>query len=118
MDTRRLEQLVVLANSGSLRRAAEILKLSPGGLSKSLQVLQQDLRGGPLLVKSGRNVELSDFARQVLAAAPEVLAAVARLRGDALAPPAGPRPLRVATFEVFSTYFLGEYCARFLEPDA
>ena len=114
MDVRRLEQLLVIASSGNLTTAARLLRMTPGGLSKSMDVLESDLGGQPLFVRDGRAIQLSDFARSVVTRAPEVIAAVRNLgSGRDGADERAKNAIKIGTFEVFSTYFMGEYMASF-----
>ncbi len=84
-----------------MRPAAVLLGITPGGLSKSLKVLEQEL-GFSLFVLQGRGLTLSDQARAFLPRAEACLKEVERLLSGEPARPA----LRLGTFEVFSTHLL------------
>lgn len=108
MDTNRIRQILVVAHTGNLRKAAEILHISHSGLSKSLKTLEAELGGRALFTRVGRGIALTDYGQKIVHSAPELLRAVDHfLAGE---PTVAVRPFRVATFEVFSTYFLGRYC--------
>lgn len=109
METDRLRQFVVVARIGSLRAAADILHISPGGLSKSLDVLENELGLGPLFRRDGRNIALTDIGRAVEARSNEFL----RSLEDFLSPSSSKQDakLKISTFEVFSTYFLSHFLA-------
>jgi DNA-binding transcriptional LysR family regulator len=108
METNRIRQFCAVAELESLRKAAELLGVSHGGLSKSLKVLEGELNLR-LFVPAGRGLALTDQGRAFYARARRFLSSV-----DELLRPEEPRrpELRVATFEVFSTYFLSRVIAR------
>ena len=99
----KLRYFLVVTETLSLRQAAEILHVSTAALSKSIKNLESELRI-KLFYIDGRNLKLTDEAtallpkfRQLVDYADSITAHHAEL---------APRTLRLATFEVFSTYFL------------
>jgi DNA-binding transcriptional LysR family regulator len=116
METNRLRQLCAVVETGSLREASRLLHVSHSGLSKSLKALEDEL-AVRLFLPSGRGIVVTDAGRRVYAAAQKVLAEVETIQGAArgVAPRTG--PVRIATFEVFSTYFMGELLERGLIDD-
>jgi DNA-binding transcriptional LysR family regulator len=111
MDLQRLRHLCAVVEAGSLREAARLLHVSHSGLSKSLKTLEEEL-GARLLLTSGRGVVVTDVGRRVYGAARRVLTDVENLRDLSKGGAAKNDPLRIATFEVFSTYFAGELVER------
>lgn len=111
METQRLRHLCLVVETGGLREAARLLGISHSGLSKSLKVLEQEL-GVALFAPSGRGVVVTDTGRRVYEAARRVLAQADDLASVARGEAPAARPLRIATFEVFSTYFAGELVER------
>lgn len=103
MDTNRLRYFVTVAHAGSLAAASEIIRLSPAALSKAMGILESEL-GHSLFVRVGRGIRLSDDGRRLL---PRIEAALKELEALRSVEPL-PSSLRLATFEVFSTYVLGE----------
>lgn len=59
MDTNRLKQFCVIAECGSLTRAAELLHITHSGLSKSMRLFQEEI-GIILLRPAGRGLALTD----------------------------------------------------------
>lgn len=112
METQRLRHLCVVVETGGLREASRLLGISHSGLSKSLKSLEQEL-GVALFAPSGRGVVVTDTGRRVYEAARRVLAQADDLANVARGREPSVAPLRLATFEVFSTYFAGELVARF-----
>lgn len=117
METNRLRQLSAIVETGGLREAARLLHISHSGLSKSMKALEHDL-GVPILAPQGRGVVLTDAGKRVYATAKRVLAEVEQLESAARGESLTPRPLRIATFEIFSTYVLGELIERELKGRA
>jgi len=105
MNFRRLEYFMVLAQTGNMKRAGEILRVSPPALSKAMRVLEEET-GTRLWIRDGRRAILTDAGKRLLKRAPalveETRALIESLKSDADAP----RTIRIGTFEVFSTYFL------------
>jgi DNA-binding transcriptional LysR family regulator len=105
MDTVRLKYFSTVAETGSVRRAAEILHVSPPSLSKAIHHLEDEI-GLKLFIRSGRNIRLTDAGRRFADKTKEVLRGLDELRHSAEAERNPTAEIRLATFEVFSTYFL------------
>lgn len=87
-----------------MRRAAELLHLSPTALSKAVKVLEREV-GVRLVRPQGRGIALTDEGRVLARRAGPVLAELAELPA-ALTTRRAPGPvLRYASHEVFGTYF-------------
>jgi DNA-binding transcriptional LysR family regulator len=105
MDTIRLKYFSAVAETGSVRRAAEILHVSPPSLSKAIHHLEEEL-GLKLFIRSGRNIRLTDGGRRFADKTKVVLRGLEELRHSVEAEHESACEIRLATFEVFSTYFL------------
>ncbi len=105
MDTVRLKYFSAVAETSSVRRAAEILHVSPPSLSKAIHHLEEEL-GIKLFIRAGRNIRLTDAGRRFADKTKVVLEGLEELRQSAEAEQKPTREVRLATFEVFSTYFL------------
>ncbi|WP_165482784.1 LysR family transcriptional regulator [Legionella gresilensis] len=64
METIRLKQFCVIAETGSLSKAAELLHITHSGLSKSMKILQDELRIS-LLRPAGRGVTLTEDGMRI-----------------------------------------------------
>jgi DNA-binding transcriptional LysR family regulator len=106
MDTLRLKYFSAVAETGSVRRAAEILRVSPPSLSKAIHHLEMDI-GIKLFIRAGRNIRLTDAGRRFADKTKDLLRALDELRLSAEVEKDPVTELKIATFEVFSTYFLG-----------
>lgn len=108
MDTNKLHVFSVLARTESVRKAAELLRVTPSAVSKTVRALEEDL-GLPLIAPLGRGITITPHGRRLASEAGQVLRTLDKLREQLLSEneQAARRPLRIVTFEVFSTYFLG-----------
>jgi DNA-binding transcriptional LysR family regulator len=105
MNLNRLEYFMVVAKSGNLREAGEILRLSAPALSKAMHLLEQEL-DVQLWSKEGRALRLTDAGKALLKTAPQIIDAIQAVREGLHDSTACIKPTRIGTFEVFSTYFL------------
>ena len=108
MEINRLKQFLTVARLGSLRAASEVLHISPGGLSKSLAVFEDDLGIGALFNRDGRGIVLTDNGKDLERRGDSFLEAYDAFLGKGAV--SSTHIARIATFEVFSTYFLGQLC--------
>jgi len=108
METNRLRQFCVIAETLNLRKASELLGISHGGLFKSLKVLETEL-GYALFRKEGRGIVFTDGGQKFYPKAQKFLQAHSELlREDSTAA----NTFRIGTFEVFSTYFFSGVLAK------
>ncbi|MDM0020999.1 LysR family transcriptional regulator [Variovorax saccharolyticus] len=61
---RLLRTFLVVSQSGSLRKAADTLELTPPGVSKQISALEKSL-GGPLFKRHGRGMDLTPLGRRL-----------------------------------------------------
>lgn len=112
MEITRLRYFCALAETQSVRRAAELLHVSPGALSKALGQVEA-LAGAELFARVGRTIVLTDAGRRFQARAARVIAEYGALGADPEADAAPrERPLRIGSFEVFTTHLLGHVIAK------
>jgi DNA-binding transcriptional LysR family regulator len=107
MDASRLRYFSVIAQTESVRKAAEILNVSPSAISKALQMLEDEL-GVQLVTPLGRGIVMTPDGKRLAEKISPILRGLDNLRFE-LKEEAIKKlvaPLRIATFEVFSTYFL------------
>lgn len=105
MDTNRLRYFCTVCKTVNVHRAAELLHLSPAALSKSIKILESEL-GIPLLVPSGRGIAITDEGRAFAGRAQRILDDLERLRASAKENKEAAAPLRLGSFEVFTTHAL------------
>ena len=103
METNRLKQFCTVIDTGGLRSAAEIIGMSHGALSKSLKVLEQEM-GFELFLPEGRGIIPTAKAMVLYKKAKLIIDQVEDLNTFEEIPIEA--SLKIATFEVFSTYFL------------
>jgi DNA-binding transcriptional LysR family regulator len=114
METNRLRQFRVVVETGNLRQAAGLLGLSHSGLSKSMRALQDEL-GFELFRPLGRGIVVTDEGRGFYDRSAPFLAELDKLLGQAKDKPKD--VLRLGSFEVFTSFFMGPLVAGYL-PDA
>lgn len=105
MNLRRLEYFVTLAQTGNLRKAAELSNISAPALSKAMRVLEDELEVS-LWVRDGRRIIMTDSGKALLKKAPQLMNDLKNLRESLLKTSEVSTNVRIGTFEVFSTYFL------------
>lgn len=105
MNIRRIEYFMTIANTGSLRQASEILHVSPPALSKAMKLLEEELEA-KLWIADGRKIILTDTGKSFLRKAPAFLESLKEIKESLSSETQGLIPIRLGTFEVFSTYFL------------
>jgi DNA-binding transcriptional LysR family regulator len=111
METNRLRQFCAVVETGSLRRAADILGISHSGLFKSLKNLEEEV-GFPLFLPSGRGIVVSDPGRELYERSGRFFEELGHLMGKS-----DPKPetlVRLGSFEVFTTYFTGRLLKEYL----
>lgn len=104
MDIDKLRYFCTICDLGSLTKASELLGLTQPALSKALKSLEAEY-GKKLVVPSGRGLAITDSGKLLAKKARPLLEDFAKLNNfedsevdlDVLS---------IATFEVFSTYFL------------
>lgn len=107
MDLERLRYFRTVIEAEGLSRAAGLLAMTPGALSKAIRQLEDEL-GHPLFVRAARRLHPNAAARRLYDASGRIFDEVARARA-ALEETAGvPESLRIASFEVFTTYVMAE----------
>jgi DNA-binding transcriptional LysR family regulator len=79
MNLRHLEHLLAVADTGSFSRAAEKEHITQSALSRSIQVLENDI-GGKLLDRFGKHNELTPLGLQVVERARHVVYEALQLR--------------------------------------
>jgi DNA-binding transcriptional LysR family regulator len=104
MNLRRLEYFSVLAQMGNVRKASEILHVSPPALSKAMKVLEDELETR-LWIRDGRRIILTDAGKSLFKRSQQLMDELKNIK-ESLAGSSQLKPVRIGTFEVFSTYFL------------
>lgn len=108
MDIEKLRYFAAVSKTENLRKASEILHVSPSTLSKALKSLEDSLRV-PLVTPFGRGIVLTAQGKAFAERIETILLQVESLKEEMSQSlkQSAEGPLTIATFEVFSTYFLG-----------
>ena len=100
MDTHRLTQFCLVVETGSLTRAARLLRVTHSALSKSIKVLQREL-DVTLITPQGRGISITAEGLAAYRKAKELLELETRLFFKASASSAARPALRIGAVEVF-----------------
>jgi DNA-binding transcriptional LysR family regulator len=111
MEITRLRYFRAIVDSGGLRRAATLVHVSPGALSKAMGELERDL-GRKLFVREGRTLGLTPAGRAVYTASQRAIEEYDRMRRAMDPSLPAERSLSLGSFEVFTTHCLGEIMER------
>ncbi|MCW2925974.1 MAG: hypothetical protein JWM98_3378 [Thermoleophilia bacterium] len=118
MSITRLRHLASVAQTGSMRESARLLGIHPAALSRSIHGLERELGIG-LVVPHGRGIRVTDAGMELADEATHAVQAYDRFhdRAGDVAQDA-PAELRIASFETFTTYVLGDLAAGALAAHA
>lgn len=111
METNRLKQFCTIVETGNLRKAAELLGISHSGLSKSMRALESET-GVRLFLTSGRGIVISDEGMRLYEGCSAFFTELDRLLGKVERKPRN--ELRIGSFEVFTSYFMGTLLKEYL----
>ncbi len=106
MDLEKLRSFSIVVETGSIRKAAELLRVSPPALSKTIRTLEESL-DVKLIVPSGRGISITDAGMAVAQRSRRLLADYEQFVNETQRRGQGSQTLRIGTFEIFSTHFLG-----------
>ncbi|MBC7690905.1 MAG: LysR family transcriptional regulator [Methylotenera sp.] len=106
MDMNRLKYFCLVAKTGSMAKAAEMLRISPAALSKAMKLLEQETHR-KLFLPSGRGIILTDEGRNFAKKLTVALAEMESVLSAQDLPTDLQKTLKIGSFEVFTTYFIG-----------
>ncbi|MBN9412759.1 MAG: LysR family transcriptional regulator [Candidatus Paracaedimonas acanthamoebae] len=110
MDSNRLRYFLVVAEIENIRKAADALRITPSALSKALKQLEYEI-GTTLLVPTGRGISITESGRELVRRARPLMEDWEKLRHELREKKKNNasiiKPLRIGSFEIFSTHFLG-----------
>jgi DNA-binding transcriptional LysR family regulator len=115
MDIDRVRYFCVFANTGSITKASEILKISQPALSKAIKLLESEC-GLQLTEKDGRGLILTKAGTAFLQKVEPLLSSWLNL-SKSIDTSSRQAFYRVGTFEVFSTYFLSVLLKNLILPN-
>ena len=118
MDIRQIRRFVTVADLGSFNRAAQVLAVSQPSLTRSIQLLEQELdarlfeRGAHGAQLTAMGEELLPRARVILIERDRAIAAIGALRGGG-----GAERITIGTDAAFATRHLPDALARLAQED-
>ncbi len=106
MEIKRLRLFRAVVEAGGVSRAAELMHVTPGTISKALRQIEADV-GRVLFKREGRRLVVNAAGERLYRESAQLIDEHARVRRclDDLEEPHGDA-LRIASFEVFTTYCL------------
>jgi DNA-binding transcriptional LysR family regulator len=107
MDLIRLKYFLVLCQTEHLRKASEILGITPPALSKAIKLLELEI-GEQLTVSEGRGLKITDKGREVSKLVESSVEHLLSINEQLKTKRIAGKNIKIGTFEVFSTYFAGE----------
>jgi DNA-binding transcriptional LysR family regulator len=113
LDITKIKYFSVVVETGSVRKAAELLQISPPAVSRALQQLAEVL-GMVLFMPSGRGIAITDQGRRFHQRAVRLLGEYQSFLADVRQRERDSDLLRIGSFEIFSTHFLGWAIEHFL----
>ncbi len=120
MDINRLRYFITVVDTGSLRKASEILHISPAALSKAIKTLEDELNCD-LIYPVGRGIQITKRGQELATEGRSILQNVEKLelkmRGELAGEYESKEPLRIGSFEVFTTLFLKRFVDSFQQVD-
>ena len=103
MDINRIKYFRVVYETGSIRRASELLNMTPGALSKSIKTLEEELEE-KLFLPHGRNIIHSEYGKHFYNQSTQLINTYDKFKGE-LYEQEIEKPFIISTWEVFSSYF-------------
>ena len=116
MDLLRLKYFLVLNQTEHLRKASEILGITPPALSKAIKLLELEI-GEQLVVSEGRGLKITDKGREVAELVTPSVEHLFSINEQLKISRSIKKVIRIGTFEVFSTYFSGELYKNHLQNE-
>lgn len=113
MDIDRLRYFIVLSKTSSVREAAELLNISQPALSKAMKKLESEI-GMTLMIPNGRGIAITDEGMSFVARVEPILETLKAAVTSTTSTGETTTKVRLGTFEVFSTYFFGEFSSKHL----
>lgn len=117
MSIDRLRYFAAVVETKNLRKAAEIVGIAPPSMSKAMAVLESEM-GFKLIHQDGRGIGITDRGLEVYRNLKPLLIEYQRFHQASKDGGKTARKLRIATFEVFSTYFLSSFLLQERKLDA
>lgn len=114
MSIDRLRYFAAVVETRNLRKAAELVGISPPSMSKAISVLEEEL-GHKLIHPEGRGIGITQKGLDIYRLSTSLLEEHRRFYDRLNEPDKNSHQLRLATFEVFSTYFISSFLKT--EPD-
>lgn len=108
MSIDRLRYFAAVVETCNMRKAADLVGISAPSMSKAISVLQDEL-GCKLIRPEGRGIGITQKGLEVYRLSTSLLEENRRFYDRLKEPDKNSRQIRIATFEVFSSYFIPSF---------
>ncbi len=108
MSIDRLKYFATVVETRNLRQAAEMAGISPPSMSKAISVLEKEI-GHKLIHPDGRGIGITPKGLEVYKLSSGLLDEYRHFYKQVSSPIEKKKRLRMATFEVFSSYFMSTF---------
>jgi len=108
MSIDRLRYFAAVVETRNIRKAADLVGISPPSMSKAISVLESEL-GHKLLHADGRGIGITEKGLEIYRSSLSLLDENRRFYERLQTPGRDRKQLRIASFEVFSSYFLSTF---------
>lgn len=108
MSIDRLRYFAAVVETRNLRKAADMVGISPPSMSKAIAVLEEEL-GQKLIHPEGRGIGITQKGLDIYRLSTSLLEEHRRFYDRIKEPDRNSQQLRLATFEVFSSYFISTF---------
>jgi DNA-binding transcriptional LysR family regulator len=107
MNSMRLKYFLAVCETKSIRKAAEILNLSPAALSRAIKCLEDELDQS-LLIARGRGIEITSIGQNLADRSRPFLQGLDNIKKEIKEQSLShhKRIIRLGSFEIFTTYLL------------
>lgn len=109
MEINKIKYFRAIYETGSMRKAAELMKMSPGSLSKSMKSLEEELEI-KLFIPNGRNIIPTEEATQVYLQSQNLLNEYENFLQNSQPKKQEKQIIKIGSWEIFTTYFMGRFC--------
>jgi DNA-binding transcriptional LysR family regulator len=116
MNFDRLKHFCAIVETQNLRKAGELLHITPGALSKSMQNLRHEV-GFELIATDGRRLLITDEGKNFYFQCKKIVNDIESLKRS-ISGPAPRESIRIASFEPFTVYFISEMIAKHFDRES
>ena len=107
MNTDRLRYFAAVVETKNLRQASELVGIAPASMSKAISTLESEF-GIELIRPDGRGIQVTEKGLEIYRQSLQLLTEVTNLERTLKSAVNSCSQLKIATFEIFSTYLMAK----------